>query len=81
MDKFTRIELLEIDLQAHERLLDTLTKKYIECLEDEGCPSPYKEYLKDRVNTLFSLWVESKTKLSNMPKVIDLTRGYQIISH
>ena len=78
MDKFTRTELLEMELQARERILDTLTKKYIECLEDEDCPLAHKEYLKDRVNTLFSLWLALKTELSNMPKVIDLTRGYEI---
>lgn len=61
---------LEGAMNGWERLLDTLSRKYVELLEEEesGSPAPLtKEYLQERVNYVFSMWHYTKTQLDKLP--------------
>lgn len=74
MSEFTHREKLEIEKEAYERVLNTLSNKYSELLEIET-PSKSeletREYLAERVNFLFKHWMDLHTSLSKLPPIID----------
>jgi hypothetical protein len=64
-----RIEL-EGAMSGWERLLNTLSVKYVELLEEEesGSPAPLaKEYLQERVNYVYEMWHYTKVQLDKLP--------------
>lgn len=63
----------QTSLEAHARLLDILSRKYVELLEEEeqgGRVSVgHKQYLQERIDQIYYVWDWTRHQLDSLPKV------------
>jgi len=63
----------ESSLEAHSRLLELLSKKYVELLEEEeeGGPAAkeHRAYLQERIDRIYYVWDWTRQQLKTIPVV------------
>ena len=72
--KLTHRERLDVDVAALERLISTLTARYIDELECSPRTEEFLAYLKFRLDTLFDEWTIINSHIQALPPIIDLTK-------
>jgi len=78
MSEFTRIEILSMHLVGYERVIEQLTLAFNNLCET-SCTSQTeietKNYLKSRLDFLYTQWHQAYSDLQKFPHIIDLTRS------
>jgi len=69
----THREQLTISLQAWERLLDVLSAKYVQWLEESPSKGETLAYLQERIDYCYMQWDYTRKQLAALPPVVDLT--------
>lgn len=63
----------EASLEAHSRLLELLSRKYIELLEEEAQGSQaareHRQYIKERIDQIYYEWDWTRQQLKSLPPV------------
>lgn len=72
---FTHREQLQSSLLAWERLIDVLSVKYVQWLEEENNGAAAEEalaYLKERIDYCFAQWDYTRKLLTALPPLAEL---------